>query len=61
MSFVTDLAEKIHHSKENNVMGMIADANRVRKDDNIVFYLQQTSEHEGKFLVFLKLFQIFHL
>lgn len=49
MSFVTDLAEKIHHSKENNVMGMIADANRVRKDDNIVFYLQQTSEHEGKF------------
>lgn len=54
MSFITDLAEKIHHSKENNVMGMIADASRVRKDDNIVFYLQQTSEHEGKFFGIFK-------
>lgn len=54
MSFITNLEEKIHHSKENNVMGMIADANRIRKSDNIIFYLQQTSEHEGKFFGIFK-------
>ncbi len=54
MRFITNLEEKIHHSKENNVMGMIADANRIRKNDNIIFYLQQASEHEGKFFGIFK-------
>ena len=39
----------LHHSVEKNLCGMIADANRVRKDDFIIFYLQRTNEHEGKF------------
>ncbi len=34
---------------ENSLVGMMADGCRVRKDDNIIFYLQATSEHEGMF------------
>ena len=42
----------LHYSKERNLVGMIADANRVRKGDQVIFYLQQNFEHgirEGKF------------
>ena len=29
----------LHHTKENMLIGMIADASRVRKGDQIIFYL----------------------
>lgn len=43
---------KLHATTENMLLSMIADGMRVRKGDNIIFYLQQnTSEkiYEGKF------------
>jgi len=43
---------KIHYAQENNLVGMIADSQRIRKGDFIIFYLQQNySEkiYEGKF------------
>lgn len=42
----------LKHMAENNLIGMIADSQRVRKGDHIIFYLQQkTSQniYEGKF------------
>lgn len=42
----------LHYATENNLVGMVADANRIRKDDNIIFYLQQDKSEgiqEGKF------------
>lgn len=42
----------LHHSPENNLVGMIADINRVRKGDSIIFYVQQKQGKgmpEGKF------------
>ncbi len=42
----------LHHTKENILAGMIADANRIRRGDQIIFYLQQDFSKkifEGKF------------
>ena len=42
----------LHHTSENNLVGMIADSQRLRKDDFVVFYLQQNYPekiYEGKF------------
>lgn len=42
----------LKHMTENNLVGMIADSQRIRKGDHIIFYLQQDlSEgiYEGKF------------
>lgn len=41
----------LHHSTENNLIGMIADISRVRAGDSIIFYLQQNAPRipEGKF------------
>jgi len=42
----------LYHTTENMLTGMIADASRVRKDDQIIFYLQQDFSKkifEGKF------------
>ena len=42
----------LHHSTENNLVGMIADGFRIRQGDDIIFYLQQDfrrSIFEGKF------------
>lgn len=42
----------LNHTTENNLIGMIADSQRIRKDDFIVFYLQQNYSEkvwEGKF------------
>jgi predicted RNA-binding protein len=42
----------LHPTKENMLVGMTADANRVRKDDLIIFYVQQNLQkgiYEGKF------------
>lgn len=43
---------KLHAQTENNLVGMIADLNRVRVGDNVLFYLQQNFNQgikEGKF------------
>ncbi|MBW1616065.1 MAG: DUF91 domain-containing protein, partial [Deltaproteobacteria bacterium] len=43
---------QLHPTTENNLVGMIADSQRVRKDDFIIFYLQQNygkGIYEGKF------------
>ncbi len=43
---------KLNHTTENNLVGMIADAQRIRKGDFIIFYLQQNfteNVREGKF------------
>lgn len=42
----------IHHSKENNMLSMIADFSRVQIGDLVIFYLQQNFQsgiYEGKF------------
>lgn len=42
----------LNHKTENNLVGMIADINRVRIGDYIIFYLQQSRQNEifeGKF------------
>lgn len=45
-------ATSLHAQSENNLVGMIADLNRIRIGDNVIFYLQQNSTQgikEGKF------------
>lgn len=47
----------LHHTKENMLVGMIADASRVRSGDQIIFYLQQDFSKkifEGKFFGIFK-------
>ena len=42
----------LHHSTERNLVGMVADANRIRKENKVIFYLQQNAGAgigEGKF------------
>lgn len=42
----------LHSTTENNLLGMIADSQRVRTGDNVIFYLQQSFQKgikEGKF------------
>ncbi len=40
----------LHYSTENNLVGMMADGCRIRKDDLIIFYLQAVmNKHEGMF------------
>lgn len=42
----------LYHTKENNLVGMVADSQRLRKGDFVVFYLQQNYSkkvYEGKF------------
>jgi len=52
VDFNNNINTSLYHTTENNLVGMIADSQRVRKDDFAVFYLQQNySEkvYEGKF------------
>lgn len=47
----------LHSKTESNLVGMIADLNRIRVGDNIIFYLQQSYEmeiYEGKFFGIFK-------
>ena len=42
----------LNYAAENNLVGMIADSQRIRKGDFVIFYLQQNSSqgiYEGKF------------
>ncbi len=52
IDFNNSASTNLHYSKENMLVGMMADANRIRKDDQIIFYLQMSSAekiYEGKF------------
>lgn len=52
VDFNNSTSSALHHSPENNLVGMIADINRVRKGDSIIFYVQQNQGRgmpEGKF------------
>lgn len=52
VDFNNSPSSSLHYATENNLVGMVADANRIRKDDNIIFYLQQDKSEgiqEGKF------------
>lgn len=52
IDFNNSLTTSLHHKAENNLVGMIADINRIRVGDNIIFYLQQNLKQgikEGKF------------
>lgn len=40
---------EINPATERLFSGMIADISRVKKGDEVIFYLQQTSKHEGRF------------
>jgi hypothetical protein len=45
---------KLHYSTENNLVGMMADGCRIRRNDLIIFYLQAVSSkkkngHDGMF------------
>jgi predicted RNA-binding protein len=52
IDFNNNPTTELHHTSENNLVGMIVDAQRIRKGDFIVFYLQQSISqgvYEGKF------------
>jgi predicted RNA-binding protein len=52
VDFNNNFNTSLHHTTENNLVGMIADSQRLRKDDFVVFYLQQNHSekvYEGKF------------
>lgn len=58
IDFNNDSTTKLHFAKENNLMGMIADFCRVRKDDKVIFYLLQNTGKgilEGKFFGIFKI------
>ena len=40
---------QLHHSQENGLVEMIADGQRVRRGDFIIFYLRQSANTEGGF------------
>lgn len=40
---------KIHHFTERNLVDMISDISRIRKGDNIIFYLQSHGNNPGRF------------
>lgn len=50
IDFNNSKTSKLHHFSEAGLVGMMADGCRVRKDDLIIFYVQEKSKkHEGLF------------
>lgn len=52
IDFNNSPSTELHHGAENNLVGMIADSQRIRKGDFVIFYLQQNISqgiYEGKF------------
>ena len=51
IDFNNSVTSSLHHSPENMLAGMMADIGRIRKDDSIIFYLQQNAQRipEGRF------------
>ncbi len=48
IDFNQSATTNLHHSTERNLVAMIADINRIRKDDKIIFYVQK-GQQEGTF------------
>lgn len=48
-NFISNSSVETKPTIERLLSGMIADISRIRKGDNILFYLQQNSKHEGMF------------
>ncbi|MDD4123727.1 MAG: DUF91 domain-containing protein [Bacilli bacterium] len=40
---------QLHHKTEETLAGLMADASRIRRGDQILFYLQQDARYNGKF------------
>ena len=58
IDFNNNTNTKLYHTTENNLVSMIADANRVRKGDYVIFYLQQNLKQkifDGKFYGIFKI------
>lgn len=52
VDFNNRTSTELQYASENNLVGMIADSQRIRKNDFIIFYLQQNAGqgiYEGKF------------
>ncbi len=52
IDFNNSPTSNLHSTTENNLLGMIADSQRIRVDDFVIFYLQQNFQkgiREGKF------------
>lgn len=52
VDFNNRTSTELNYAAENNLVGMIADSQRIRKDDFVIFYLQQNFSqgiYEGKF------------
>lgn len=49
IDFNNSKTSKLHHSTEANLIGLMSDGCRVRKNDLIIFYLQANWQHEGTF------------
>jgi len=57
IDFNNSTTTALHSKTESNLVGMIADINRIRIGDNIIFYLQQNNSEdikEGKFFGMFK-------
>jgi len=50
-SFLTNANVDMHHSTERNLVGMIADISKIRRDDNVIFYLTKRAKFYGIFKV----------
>ena len=48
----------LHYTQENNLVGMISDSLRVRKDDFVIFYLQQNSSERIREGMFYGVFKV---
>ena len=49
IDFNGKVKSKLHYSQENSLVAMMADGMRIRKGDYVIFYLQASRKHEGKF------------
>lgn len=47
--FLTDEATQLQSTIERLLVGMVSDISRLRIGDDVLFYLQQSKEHEGLF------------
>ena len=61
IDFNNSATSRIHPTTENNLLGMIADSQRVRVGDNVIFYLQQNFQkgiREGLFFGVFKVKEV---
>lgn len=49
IDFNCNKTTNLHHSSEDNLIGMISDISRIRENDNVIFYIQSYNKNEGKF------------